>query len=383
MRAIRNTVVAGAAVLVAVLLPLPSVAQAALQISTPYPAIAIGPGESATFDLRITGQTGQRVGLRVTRKPRGWPVTLRGGGFVVEGVILQGGGPPDVQLDVDVPSEAEPGDYRIVVRASSGSGSDTLAIGVRVTGGGGGGVELSTDFPLQEGSSDLTYTFDVSLSNNTPQEITFSLNPNGPPGWQVQASPAGQQQAATVRVPGGGSSSVTVDVDPADDAVAGEYPIPLQVIGGGHSAQIDLQVNITGNFALTLTTPDERLNADVGAGRATDVPLVVVNEGTAQLVDVSLSATPPTEWEVTFAPESIPVIEPGQTVDVMATITPASSAIAGDYVVTLSANAAEATSEFDLRTTVKTSGLWGLVGILLIAAALGGLGWVFRRYGRR
>jgi uncharacterized membrane protein len=39
--------------------------------------------------------------------------------------------------------------------------------------------------------------------------------------------------------------------------------------------------------------------------------------------------------------------------------------------------------DVDLRTTVRTSGLWGFVGIALILAALGGLWWVFQRYGRR
>jgi uncharacterized membrane protein len=33
--------------------------------------------------------------------------------------------------------------------------------------------------------------------------------------------------------------------------------------------------------------------------------------------------------------------------------------------------------------TVETSPIWGVVGVLLIAAALGGMVLVFRRYGRR
>jgi uncharacterized membrane protein len=68
---------------------------------------------------------------------------------------------------------------------------------------------------------------------------------------------------------------------------------------------------------------------------------------------------------------------------VTATIQPASNALAGDYDLTLSASAGGATDSLDIRTTVQTSALWGLVGLALIVLVLVGLAWVFRRYGRR
>jgi uncharacterized membrane protein len=98
---------------------------------------------------------------------------------------------------------------------------------------------------------------------------------------------------------------------------------------------------------------------------------------------VTLSATPPTDWEVTFTPELIDQVPPGEVARVNATITPSGDSVAGDYIVTITANVPEANSEIELRTTVKTSGLWGIIGLLLIVAALGGLGYVFRTYGRR
>lgn len=377
----RYVTVVGAAALVAALLPLPSLAQTGVQITTPFPAVVVGPGESPVFDLDINAPSGQRVNLTVIRRPQGWPVTLRGGGFVIQGVT--GGGSPDVQLDVDVPPEAGAALYRIEVRATSSSGSDILVIDVRVQGGGGGGVELATDFQVQQGAPDTTFNFDVQLANDTPQEVTFSLGTSGPPGWQVTARPAGQQQAVTLTVPGGGTSSITVEADPPDDATSGPYPILLQVAGGGHQAELELEVQITGNFALTLTTPDDRLNADVTAGGSADVALLLINDGTAPLSDITLSGTPPGEWEVVITPEIVDLLPPGETGNVTATITPSGDALAGDYVVTLSASAQGVTADVELRTTVKTSGLWGVVGILLIVGALAGLGWVFRRYGRR
>jgi uncharacterized membrane protein len=384
MRTIRTLAAAAGWAILAVLAPLPSSAQTGgVEITTPYPAVSVGPGGTVSFDLRVTAPTRERVNLVVTQRPRGWSATLRGGGFVIDGVFTQAGNPPDVRLDIDVPAEARSGRYRVTVRASSGSGSDTLELDLRVAGGVGGGVELTTEFPSLQGSSTDLFPFDLQLSNNTPQEARFSLETAGPEGWLIDARPSGQQQASTVTVAGGSTAAISVEVDPPDGVEAGDYVVGVRAVGGGTSAEVQLAIQITGNFLITLSTPDERLNADVTAGGSTDVELVVINDGTAPLTGVTLSGTPPTDWQVVFSPDTIDLLPPGETANVIARITPSGEALAGDYIVTLSASAPEVSDQVELRTTVKTSGLWGVVGILLIVAALAGLGWVFRRYGRR
>ena len=52
-------------------------------------------------------------------------------------------------------------------------------------------------------------------------------------------------------------------------------------------------------------------------------------------------------------------------------------------MVTITATVQETSASADLRTTVKTSSFLGLVGIVLIVAAVGVLIYVFYRYGRR
>lgn len=361
----------------------PSTAQVGLSITTPYPAVAVEPGETATFDLQITSAGRERVDLNVTQKPDGWEATLRGGGFIIDGVFTDPDQAPQAQLEVDVPAEAKGGTYRVVVAATSAAGSDTLELDLRVAKTAGGSVELSSQFPSLQGPSDATFTFDLEVQNNAPQETTFSLEAVGPEGWQVSARPAGEEQASTLIVAGGQSGSLTVTADPPDEVVADTYPIGVRVSGGGREATTELQVEITGNFAMTLTTPDERLNVDVVADRTTNIALVVRNDGTAPLVGVELTATPPTDWQVDFTPKVIEQIAPGQSAQAVASITPAGDAVAGDYVVTIDARIPETTSSMELRTTVKTSGFWGFVGLLLIVAALVGLAWVFRQYGRR
>ena len=53
------------------------------------------------------------------------------------------------------------------------------------------------------------------------------------------------------------------------------------------------------------------------------------------------------------------------------------------HSVTMRAEAGEANKSSDFRVTVRTSTLWGLVGVLVIAAALVVLVIAMLKYGRR
>ena len=375
--------VAAAGVLLAVATTVPASAQAALQLSTAYPGVLVEAGSSATFPLQVSVGRPQRVRLQVTEIPQGWTAVLRGGGFIVTDVFAGGEEPPQLDMEVQVPPDAQRGRHDVVVTATAGGFEARLPLSLRIADEVAGGVTLAAEFPQLQGAADLTFTFDLTLDNSTPRELRFALEAAGPEGWVVTARPSGETQAATATVAAGSSTAITVEADPPDDAAAGPYPIQVSARAGNQQATAELEAEVTGSFAMTLTTPDERLNAAVTAGGTTPVTLLVVNDGASPLVDVELTSTPPGDWEVTFEPERVDQIPPGEAAEVVARLTPSADAVAGDYLVNVSASAGEANADMELRTTVETSALWGLIGVLLIILALAGLGWVFRRYGRR
>jgi len=110
---------------------------------------------------------------------------------------------------------------------------------------------------------------------------------------------------------------------------------------------------------------------------------VLANRGTAPAHDLKLSSDEPTGWKISFSPPSIDELAPGQTQEVKASIKPSEKAIAGDYMVTLSASGEGATKASDFRITVETSTMWGIVGIVVIAAAVVALSLAVMRFGRR
>ncbi len=97
-----------------------------------------------------------------------------------------------------------------------------------------------------------------------------------------------------------------------------------------------------------------------------------------------MTATPPGEWTVTFEPETTATLAAGDTATIVAHITPTGDAIAGDYTIDFRASSDESDDDSaEIRFTVEAGILGGLIGIALVVAALGGLYWVFRQYGRR
>src|SRR3954452_17024979 len=111
---------------------------------------------------------------------------------------------------------------------------------------------------------------------------------------------------------------------------------------------------------------------------------VVQNPGTSDLKGVTLTSTPPNDWKVTFDPAAVDV-PAGGTANVVASIPASSKALAGDYVISVTARTADnATSDnVTIRATVNTSPIGYIIGIAVIVIVAIGLFFVFQRYGRR
>jgi uncharacterized membrane protein len=357
-----------------------------VELSTPYTSVAVEPGNTASFALHITSNVERRVSLTVNLVPAGWTATIRGGGFIVDGVTAGPSGAPDVTLDVEVPDAATDGTYRVSVRASGGGEAvDTLDVDLRVAAASGGSVTLTTDNPALRDDATATFPFSLSLENGTPRELTFALSTESPGvGWIVSATPSGQTQVASFAVAAGAQETISVSVDPPDTVAAGTYPIAVTASAGDQTATAELQVEIVGNVAFSLTTPDQRLSANASAGQRKDFQVLVVNDGTAPVTTITLAGTAPQGWTVEFDPATVAQVAPGVPEQVTVQLTPSGSAIAGDYSVTLTASTADGAREsIEMRITVDTSLSWGLIGIALILLTLVGLSWVFQRYGRR
>ena len=353
-----------------------------LTITTPFPAIVAEPGSTASFKLTIDVANAGEVSLKADGVPAGWTARFAGGGLIVDSAYVAPGKPVEVNLNVEIPADAQAGTANLRVSAT-GDGSAVLPLTIRVADAAQGAVTLTSDFPELKGPSTSTFTFNLKLTNGTAADETFSLDARGPTGWTVSAKPAGQAQATSTVVAAGASTSITVAAEPPATVEAASYPVNVTVSGGGKTATSQLAVTITGTYTLDVSTPNQVLSTSANAGTRTDFALTLTNSGTAPITQVTPSAAAPTKWTVAFNPPTIDTIAPGETKTVTAQITPTSDAITGDYNVIITAKGAEASGNVTVRVKVETPAFWWIAGVALIAVVFAGLYWVFRTYGRR
>jgi uncharacterized membrane protein len=159
--------------------------------------------------------------------------------------------------------------------------------------------------------------------------------------------------------------------------------VNFQVTGGNQTASIELSLDVTGEPQVAIVGPQERLSGEAEAGKETSFTFTLVNSGSSPATDLELSATPPSDWTVEFEPKQMATLAPNAASEVAVKIKPSERAIAGDYMVAVRAAGGPVSEEVQFRTTVRTSTIWGIAGLGVIAVAVLVLGGAVMRYGRR
>ncbi|OUM98705.1 MAG: hypothetical protein BAA02_03585 [Paenibacillaceae bacterium ZCTH02-B3] len=357
-------------------------AAADVDLYTAYTHMAATPGQSLTYTIDIINNTGQIQTIPLefdNGGHEGWEAELTAGGNQIRQISIRPEGERSVTLTLKVPLQVNRGDYTFRVNAGP---HGSLPIRVTVVEEGTYRSELTSDQPNLQGHSDSDFSYSLKLNNRTAEKQTYALSADVPQGWDARFQ-SGGNNITSIEVEPNATQTITLRVTPSSNAAADTYRIPVRASNNTTSAELTLEAVITGTYAIQLTTPDERLSTSITAGGTRSLELLVKNTGSADLTDINLTSTAPANWEVTFEPKTINVIKPGQSVPVTATIKSAKEALPGDYVLSMTASAAEKSTDAVFRVTVKTSMLWGWVGVLIGLAVIGGVYWLMRKYGRR
>lgn len=355
-----------------------------LSLSTSYPSQVIGTGETATFNLKLT-TTNTPVTLQLEMKeiPDGWTATFRGGGQIVQAVYVQPDVDSSVELLLEPPADLQPGSYHFVVSSVDGNIEADLPLDLTIKEKLPPALSLTVALPTLKGTPSTTFRYNATLKNEGDEELSVNLIADAPASFQVNFTLSGQD-VTNIPLAANQTQQISIEVKLIGDVSAGNYPINVQAQGGEAQASLTLTAEVTGQATLSVSAPDGRLSGQAYAGRDTPIQVTIQNTGTAVARGIELSASPPSGWSVDFTPKQISEIPAGQQAEVTANIHPADKAVAGDYMVTVRAQPAEGASQSaDFRITVLTSTLWGIVGIALVAVALGVVALAVVRFGRR
>ncbi|MGP0586467.1 COG1470 family protein [Paenibacillus timonensis] len=355
-------------------------AAGSLELYSPYLEWSAAPGESVSYTIDLVNHGGSTASanLSLESQSKDWKYELTAGGREVSRLAVKAGETQTFNLDLEVPLQVNKGRYVFNLKADD----VTLPLVVNVSEQGTFKTELTLDQANMEGHSDSTFTYSAVLRNRTTQKQTYAFSTQAEQGWDVRFKADGNS-VTSVEVEPNAEKTITIEVKPPEQIKAGKYEIPIAATSGDSTANAKMEAVVTGTYDMKFSTTDDRLSTDVGAGSERKLTFVVQNTGSAELQDLSFSSSAPTDWEVSFEPSSITSIAPGESKQVQATIKSSKKSLPGDYVVSLTASSANKSANADLRVTVKSSVLWGWVGVLIILAVCGGIYYLFRKYGRR
>jgi uncharacterized membrane protein len=221
------------------------------------------------------------------------------------------------------------------------------------------------------------------------KEKVFDIIVEYPETWFAAATPQYQKETeiVAVKLTSGTPETIRVVATPLINLDPGEYTINITLkstieedpLEGG----AEFKAIITSTYEMDLKTKSGRLSTDVTSGQDNHYKLLIKNNGSANLENVKLTSSEPEGWKIEFDQEEIELLEAGEEIEIDANIKPADKTIAGDYMVTFRANSENAEDEVELRITVETPTIWGIVGIAVIVVVIVAVAIVFARLGRR
>ena len=376
----------------------PPASKESFNLILPFKDLTVGQGQEATMDAEVVNRTKDPVEITLTIEgaPAGWDVNFnsRYPSFPVRSVMVQGGDQNSnksttLEFKVKIPENTKPGTYPIKVTAKDTKGATQYAetINYRVSSKKieTGGIKMTSQYPVLSTGSGQTVKFTVDLKNETNKPLTTSVAAQPPQGWTVRFKPQfGDQQISSIQLKENGSETLSVEIDTPATAEAKEYPVTIHARAGAYEATTNMKVSLKGTQDLKMGSLAGTLNTSVTAGNKTPIDFVVGNAGTAPIRNLGFVTKKPNDkWTVEFKPDKIDALGPGEVRQIKMEILAPDRTIAGDYLLNLTANSAEANKSVEFRVTVSTPTIWGWIGFGIVGLVVLGLAIVFIRLGRR
>lgn len=357
-----------------------------LFLLTDYPAVTVRPGTTANVSLRLQNYAlpPERLALKVTGVPSGWTATLLGGGQPVAAAMPGTNSSVSLQLRLDVPQNAEMGTQTVTVSAEGQGQTVSLPVAVALAKELPAKLTVEPKLPALRGTARSTFEYQLTIKNDSGRNLLVSFGAQAPRNFETSFTEQyGSQELSSIPIEAGQSKDIKLKVRPPSTIGAGRYPASVTASAEDATANTEVALEIVGQPRLRISGREGLMSGRAEAGQQANVPVVIINEGSAPADGVELSGSGPSGWKVEFEPKTIERIPPGQRAEAQALITPNPKSLAGDYMASLRAAAQGEQASGDFRVTVSTSTLWGIAGAGILGAALLILVGAVARFGRR
>jgi len=357
-----------------------------LYLMTDYPAITVRPGTTSSIPLRLQnyGLSPEGYHLSVDGVPKGWTATILGGGQPVAAAMPAPDGSVSLQLRLEVPGTSDLAKQTLTIKAEGQGAQASLPLDVALAKDLPTKLTVSSKLPSLRGSPKSNFEYALTIKNDSGRNLTASFAADAPADFETSFTEAyGTQELSSIPIEAGQSKDIKLRVRPPSSVDAGHFPVTVTVNADDAFAKTELALDVVGQPQLQVAGREGLLSARAVASKQSTVPIVVTNSGTAPADNVTLNASAPTGWRVSFEPATIERLVPGKDAEIQALITPSDKSLAGDYMVTVRANSRGEGASSQFRIAVSTSTVWGIAGAGVIGLALLLMLGAVARFGRR
>jgi uncharacterized membrane protein len=211
-------------------------------LTSDYPELR-GPSTSTfTFNLTLKngGTTETTFAIDATGAD-GWTVSAKPSGqSQATSAVVPAGGSTSISVTADAPADVAPGTYPVSATATGGGKTATAEMQVAIT----GTYTLAVSTPDQvlstSANAGTQKDIQVTITNTGTAPVTgVTASASAPTNWKVAFDPA-----TVPSIDPGKTETVTAQITPTADAIAGDYEVTVTARGAEATDTVTLRVRV-------------------------------------------------------------------------------------------------------------------------------------------
>jgi len=211
-------------------------------LTSDFPELRGPSSANFTFNLTLRNETAAEGTFSIDATgPDGWTVTAKPAGQAqATSTTVKAGSTASITVTATAPSDAAAGTFPISVAATGGGKTATLDLQVVITGV--YTMSVSTPDQVLSTTANAGSEKDVTITiSNTGTAAITNVKPsaNAPSNWKVSFDPA-----TVASIDPGQSATVTMQMTPTSDAIAGDYNVSVTASGTEANANTTIRVTV-------------------------------------------------------------------------------------------------------------------------------------------
>ncbi|WP_048151808.1 NEW3 domain-containing protein [Methanolacinia paynteri] len=247
------------------------------------------------------------------------------------------------------------------------------------------GLTIDVKSPLVTASIGNKPVYEAVLTNVGKSDDVFGLDVGGlPGGWygRYKLTADSTESVSKLYIDAGSEKTVFLEIIPPYSVEKGDYFFNMSVESSEKEYSEPLEARITGSSNMVIFS--EKYRYDMTKGDSVEIPVTISNKGKGDaLTNVRTEVSAPEGWNVKITPSSVPSIQPGEKATVTLVVSPPTNIAASDYKISVKVVSDQQEETDEIRIVINESSLVGILGLILLLSACGGVYYFFRKHERR